>query len=124
MGAAENRELIRNMFVESSRGNGQAFLDTLATTSDTRSSALKNFRQLQRETEFINKALTPAVVQLEGGITITPDNFIAEGDFVATQGRGNACTKSGGTYNNTYCHAFRIANRKLRSLPNTSIVNS
>jgi hypothetical protein len=82
------------------------------TTSYTRSSALKNLRHLQRETEFINKALTPAVAQLVGGITITPDNFIAEGDFVATQGRGNACTKSGGTYNNTYCHAFRIANRK------------
>jgi ketosteroid isomerase-like protein len=30
MGAAENTKLIRNMFAESSRGNGQAFLDTLA----------------------------------------------------------------------------------------------
>jgi ketosteroid isomerase-like protein len=30
MGAAENKGLIGNMFAESSRGNGQAFLDTLA----------------------------------------------------------------------------------------------
>jgi ketosteroid isomerase-like protein len=111
-GAAENKELIRNMFAESSRATRRPFSTRWPTTSDTRSSALNNFRHLQRETEFINKALTPAVAQLEGGITITPDNFIAEGDFVATQGRGNACTKSGGTYNNTYCHAFRIANRK------------
>jgi ketosteroid isomerase-like protein len=29
-GAAENKELIRNMFAESSRGNGQALLDRLA----------------------------------------------------------------------------------------------
>ena len=43
------------------------------------------------------------VAQLEGGLTITPENFIAEGDYVALQAHGDSRTKSGGTYNNTYC---------------------
>ena len=66
--------------------------------------------------KFVNKALMPVVALLEGGITITPHNFIAEGDYVATQGRGNSRTKSGSSYNNTYCHVFRITNGKVQDV--------
>ena len=41
-------------------------------------------------------------------------DLIAEGDYVALQARGNSRTKSGGTYNNTYCQVFRIANGKVQ----------
>jgi ketosteroid isomerase-like protein len=117
MGSAENKELIRNMFAELSKGNGQAFLDMLAdnarclTIGTTKFSGTFNDKQ-----EFVNKALMPAMAQLEGGITITPDNFIAEGDYVVTQGHGSSRTKSGSSYNNTYCHVFRIANGKVQEV--------
>jgi len=117
MSAGENKELIRNMFAELSKGNGQAFLDTLADNvrytiiGTTRFSGTFNGKQ-----EFVNKALMPVVALLEGGITITPDNFIAEGDYVVTQGRGNSRTKSGSSYNNTYCHVFRIAGGKVQEV--------
>jgi uncharacterized protein len=117
MSAGENKELIRNMFAELSKGNGQAFLDTLADNvrytiiGTTRFSGTFNGKQ-----EFVNKALMPVVALLEGGITITPDNFIAEGDYVVTQGRGNSRTKSGSSYNNTYCHVFRIASGKVQEV--------
>jgi ketosteroid isomerase-like protein len=117
MSAGENKELIRNMFAELSKGNGQAFLDTLADNvrytiiGTTRFSGTFNGKQ-----EFVNKALMPVVALLEGGITITPDNFIAEGDYVVTQGRGNSRTKSGSSYNNIYCHVFRIASGKVQEV--------
>jgi uncharacterized protein len=117
MSAAENKELIRNMFAELSKSNGQAFLDTLADNvrytiiGTTKFSGTFNGKQ-----EFVHKALTPVIALLEGGITITPDNFIAEGDYVVTQGHGNSRTKSGGSYNNTYCHVFRIANGKVQEV--------
>jgi hypothetical protein len=37
--------------------------------------------------------LGPLNAQLEAGIIVTPDNFIAEGDFVVMQARGNAKAK-------------------------------
>ena len=117
MSAAENKELIRNMFAQLSKGNGQAFLDAMADNirltiiGSTKFSATFNGKQ-----ELANKLLTPLSSQLEGGLTITPDNFIAEGDYVAMQARGNSRTKSGGTYNNTYCQVFRIANGKVQEV--------
>ena len=117
MSAAENKELVRNMFAELSKGNGQAFLDKMADNvrftiiGSTKFSGTFNGKQ-----EFVNKVLMPLSSQLEGGLTITPDNFIAEGDYVALQARGNSRTKSGGTYNNTYCQVFRIANGKVQEV--------
>jgi ketosteroid isomerase-like protein len=117
MSAAENKELIRNMFAELAKGNGQAFLDAMADNvrftiiGTTKYSGTCNGKQ-----EILNKVLMPLSAQLEGGLTITPDNFIAEGDYVAMQARGNSRTKSGGTYNNTYCQVFRLANGKVQEI--------
>ena len=47
---------------------------------------------------------------------ITPDNLIADGEFVAMQSRGKSTAKNGKSYNNTYCHVFRINNGKIREL--------
>jgi uncharacterized protein len=115
--SAENKQLVRNMFAELSKGNGQAFLDTMADNvrftiiGNTKFSGTFNGKQ-----ELVTRLLTPLAAQLEGGLTITPDNFIAEGDYVAMQARGNSRTKSGGTYNNTYCQVFRIANGKVQEV--------
>ena len=46
----------------------------------------------------------------------TPENFIADGDYVAMQALGKSNTKSGGTYNNTYCQVFRLANGKVQEV--------
>jgi ketosteroid isomerase-like protein len=115
MGAPENKELIRNMFVEMSKGNAEAFLGNLADNvrytviGTTKYSGTFNGKQ-----EFIKKALAPLFAQLDGGIGLTVDNFIADGDYVAMQARGKSNTKGGGTYNNTYCYIFRIANGKAQ----------
>lgn len=117
MGAAENKKLIQDMFAELSKGNAQAFLNNMADDvkftiiGTTKYSGTCNGKQ-----ELISKVLQPLSAQLEGGLTITPENFIAEGDFVAMQARGKSNTKSGGTYNNTYCQVFRIANGKVQEV--------
>ncbi|MGH8013468.1 MAG: nuclear transport factor 2 family protein, partial [Candidatus Binataceae bacterium] len=86
MGAAENKQLIRSMFAELAKGNGEAFLANMADDvrftiiGTTRFSSTFNGKQ-----DVINRLLTPLGAELESGIEITPDNFIAEGDFVAMQ---------------------------------------
>jgi hypothetical protein len=117
MGAAENKKLIQDMFAELSKGNAQAFLNNMADNvkftiiGTTKYSGTCNGKQ-----ELISKVLQPLTAQLEGGLTITPENFIAEGDYVAMQARGKSNTKSGGTYNNIYCQVFRLANGKVQEV--------
>jgi ketosteroid isomerase-like protein len=117
MGAAENKELIRNMFSELSKGNAKAFLDAMAdNVRFTIIGSTKFSGTFIGKQEFVEKVLAPLGAQLEGGLTITPDNFIAEGEYVALQARGNSRTKSGGTYNNTYCQVFRIVNGRVQEV--------
>ena len=117
MGAAENKEIIRTMFAELSKGNAEAFLGTLADDvrftliGSTKFSGVFNGKQ-----EFIEKVLTPLGAQLEGGLVMHVDNLIAEGDLVVMQGRGESTTKSGRAYNNTYAQVFRLANGKVQEV--------
>jgi ketosteroid isomerase-like protein len=117
MGAAENKQLIQTMFAELSKGNAEAFLGNMADNirftiiGTTKYSGTFNGKQ-----ELISKLLAPLTAQLEGGLTITPDNFIADGDYVAMQARGKSTTKTGKSYNNTYCQVFRLTNDKVQEV--------
>ncbi len=117
MGAAENKQLIQTMFAELSKGNAEAFLGNMADNirftiiGTTKYSGTFNGKQ-----ELISKLLAPLTAQLEGGLTITPDNFIADGDYVAMQARGKSTTKTGKSYNNTYCQVFHLANGKVQEV--------
>ena len=117
MGAAENKQLIRDMFAELSKGNAQAFLGNMAdNVRFTIIGTTKFSGTFNGKPEIVNKVLTPLTSQLEGGLTITVDNLIAEGDYVVMQGRGKSTTKAGKSYNNTYCQVFRIANGKVQEI--------
>jgi uncharacterized protein len=117
MGAAENKKLVQDMFSELSKGNAPAFLNAMAdNVRFTIIGTTKYSGTFNGKEELINKVLQPLTAQLEGGLTITPENFIADGDFVAMQARGKSTTKSGKSYNNTYCQVFRIAGGKVQEV--------
>jgi hypothetical protein len=117
MGAAENKQVITNMFAELARGNGAAFLDTMADVikytpqGRTKFSSTMNGKQ-----EVMAKLLGPLGAALDGGIALTPYNFIAEGDYVVMLANGKATAKGGKPYNNSYCHVFRIAGGKVTEI--------
>jgi len=117
MSAVANKETIRNMFAELSKGNAEAFLGTLA--DDVRFTLIGSTKfsgVFNGKPEFIEKVLAPLGAQLEGGIAMNVDNLIAEGDNVVMQGRGESTTKSGKVYNNTYAQVFRLANGKVQEV--------
>ena len=82
MGASENKRFISNMFIELSKGNTEAFLGSIADDvrytiiGTTKYSGTFNGKQ-----ELISKLLGPLTAQLEGGIAVTPDKLIADGDY-------------------------------------------
>lgn len=62
------------------------------------------------------RLLAPLSGLLDGHLHITPDNVIADGDYVAVQGRGQSKTRAGGTYNNVYCWVYRWSGDKIVAL--------
>ena len=117
MSAAENKQIISNMFAELSKGNAAAFLDAMADDvkftlqGTTRFSGTFNGKQ-----ELMAKLLGPLAAALEQMIVLTPYNLIADGDYVAMQSHGKATTKSGKPYNNSYCQIFRLVGGKVKEI--------
>ena len=127
MGAAENKQVITNMFAELAKGNGAAFLDTMADdVKYTLQGRTKFSGTMNGKQEVMTKLLGPLGAALEGGIALTPYAFIAEGDYVVMLANGKATTKGGKSYNNSYCHVFRIVGGKVKEINeylDTALVN-
>lgn len=117
MTSAENKELVRGFFADIGKGNIEGALDRMAEDlrftliGTTRLSGVCTSRK-----EFVDRIMAPLGAQLEGPLTITPENVIAEGDFVVVQSHGKSMTRKGVAYNNTYCQVFRIASGKIKEV--------
>lgn len=117
MSTAENKALVRGMFTALSKGDVEGWVGPMAEDARILTTGTTILSGHHTKAEYINKAFNVAFYQLdERGAVLTPDNFIAEGDYVAVQVRGQATTKAGRPYNNTYCMVFRIANGKVQEL--------
>ena len=115
MGAAENKKLMQDMFAELGKGNGDAFLGNMADDIEfTIIGSTKWSGTFKGKKELVEKLLGPLNAELEGGITITPSNFIADGDTVAMQAQGKSTTKGGKSYDNTYCQVFTFKDGKVQ----------
>ena len=118
MGAAENKETVRNNFAELAKGNGAPLLDSLADdvewTIIGTTSLSKTFKGKQDVIDGLLVPFRDALV--DGHIHIHVDNLLADGDFVVVQGHGEAMTKRGVAYNNTYCWVYRFEQGKIRAL--------
>ncbi len=80
MSVAENKDFIRHLFSEMSKGNVDAYLNSLAEDGrftiigTSKYSGVFNGKQ-----EFIDRVLVPLTTQLDGELRLTIDNLIAEG---------------------------------------------
>lgn len=53
---------------------------------------------------------------IDGGIDLTIDNIRASGDWVFIESRGEARTKSGAPYRNTYAQVYRVKDGKVTDI--------
>jgi ketosteroid isomerase-like protein len=115
--AAENKQLLQNIFSELSKGNGAPFVESLADDicwtiiGSTKWSGTYRGKQA-----VLNELLRPLFAQFADQYTNTAHRFIAEDDYVVVECRGRVTTKSGPPYNNTYCWICRVADGKLQEL--------
>ena len=117
MGAAENKQLLQNIFSELSKGNGKPFVESLADDicwtiiGSTKWSGTYRGKQA-----VLNELLKPLFAQFADQYTNIAHRFIAEDDYVVVECRGRVTAKSGAPYNNTYCWICRVADGKLQEL--------
>ena len=103
-----NKQLLRHVYAEISKGNVQPLLDSLADDIEWTiigSTALSGTSRGKQE--VIDNLLKPIRARLaDGPIVFRPERFIAEGEYVVMQAKGRATALSGKPYNNTYCIVY------------------
>ena len=115
--STDNKKVVESLFVELSRGNGEGYLAGLADDVEfTIEGSTKFSGTFRGKQDVVQRLLTPLMNELEGGLVITVDRLIADGDTVVAQAHGRSTTKSGKPYNNRYCQVFRVAGGKVKSI--------
>ena len=117
MSTVENKQMVQEIFAELAQGNSRPLVESMAenfcwtvTGSNRWSGTYKG------KVAVLNDLLGQLRSRIEGRIKTVAHRFIAEGDFVVVEARGNNTTKDGRPYNNSYCFVIRLGNGKLQEM--------
>jgi uncharacterized protein len=108
---------MQHAFEHLAQGNGRPFADLMADdfrwtiTGKTAWSRTYDGKQA-----VIEHLLQPLFAQFADRYRNTAQRFIAEGEWVVIQCRGNVTTKRGQRYDNEYCYVCRLSGGKLHEL--------
>jgi len=117
MSTAENKRLMQEIFAELAKGNSDALVNALADDVAWHVTGTTKFSRIYRgKASLLNDLVLPLFSQFEDQYKNFGDRFIADGEYVAVECRGEATTKAGLPYNNTYCFIFRIENGKIKEV--------
>ena len=128
MGAAENKQLLEHIFDELAKGNSEPLVASMAddfrwTVAGTTAWS----KTYEGKQAVLTELFGPLRARIAGRIRTIAQRFIAEGDFVVVEARGNNTTRSGVPYNNTYCFVFRVVDSRLKEVTeymDTVLVNT
>lgn len=114
MNADQRKATIRNVFEAVADGNAEPLLDMIDDSIEwTIIGSTKFSGTYSSKADVLERLLGPLGELVDGHLHITPENILADGDFVVVQGHGEAKTMAGGTYNNTYCWVYRWSGDKV-----------
>lgn len=107
--AAANKALLQWVFADLAAGNGRPFLEMLADDVVWHVEGSTPWsRSYHGKAEVKAGLLKPLHQVLAGPNPLSVSRMIAEDDCVAVQARGNARTRAGAAYCNSYCMIFRL----------------
>jgi ketosteroid isomerase-like protein len=117
MSAEANKKLVQQVYADSASRSGTTFADNLA---DDASWIVTG--QYSWSHEFRGRAaiLDGLMGHFRSFFAVRPRtvafNFIADGDYVAVEARGDNVTRTGQRYDNQYCMVFRIEDGKIKMI--------
>jgi uncharacterized protein len=112
--AENNKKLVEERFARWARGEGN-FFELLA--DDVRWTVVGTHPiagTFTSRDEFLRRAVNPLSDRLDGLIKPTVQNLVAEGDMVVAHWTGEARTKDGRPYNNTYMWVMRFEDSRVK----------
>lgn len=108
---------MQQAFEHLAQGNGRPFADLMADDFRWTVTGTTAWSKTYEGKEAVSKQLLqPLLAQFADRYRNTAQRFIAEGEWVVVQCRGNVMTKRGQRYDNEYCYLCRFADGKLREL--------
>lgn len=114
MSAETNKKLIQQVFTDSANRSGTTFIDHLADDA-----VWIQTGQCSWSGKFTGKeAITNGLfARLRALLTDRPRtlafNFIAEGDTVVVEAKGDNVARSGERYDNEYCMVWKVENGRI-----------
>jgi uncharacterized protein len=117
MSAAANKELVQQVFADSANRSGTTFADNLTEDASWIVTGQYSWSHEFKGHEAIQTGLMGHFRSFfaERPRTVA-FNFIADGDYVAVEARGDNVTKTGQRYDNQYCLVFKIENGKIKQI--------
>ena len=117
MSAEANKKLIQQIFTDSANRSGMTFIDHLADDAVwVQTGQCSWSRNFTRKDEITNGLLGYLRTLLADRPRTLAFNFIAEGDTVVVEAKGDNVTKSGERYDNEYCMVWRVENGRIKQI--------
>jgi ketosteroid isomerase-like protein len=117
MSAADNKKLVQQVYADAANRSGTTFVDNLADDACWIVTGEYSWSHRFTGRDAIMNGLMGHFRSL---FAVRPRtvgyNFIADGDFVVVEARGDNVTKTGLRYDNQYCMVYRIENGKIREI--------
>jgi len=118
MSAAANKKLVQQVYTDSANRSGTTFIDHIADDVTWIVTGQYSWSGTFEGAEAINNGLMGHLRSLLDAARprTLAFNFIAEGDYVVVEARGDNVTKSGERYDNQYCMVWRIENGRIKEI--------
>lgn len=117
MSAEANKRLIQRVFADSTNRSGTTFIDHLADDATwVQTGQCSWSRTFTGKDEITNSLFGPLRSLLTDRPRTLAFNFIAEGEYVVVEARGDNLTKFGERYDNEYCFVWRVQNGRITQI--------
>ena len=115
MSAEANKKLVQQVYTDSANRSGTTFADNLADDVKWIVTGQNSWsHEFKGKDAIFNNLLGQVRSRLGDRPRTLAYNFIAEGDTVVVEARGDNVTTEGQRYDNEYCMVWRIENGKIK----------
>jgi ketosteroid isomerase-like protein len=109
MSAQQNKQTLQTVFDELAQGNGQPFVDAMSDDVTWTITGTSPWSKTWRGKESLRRDLfRPLFAQFTGPYRNRASRFVAEGDIVVVECKGDVATMRGARYDNDYCYICRF----------------
>ncbi|RBP09887.1 hypothetical protein DFR50_12087 [Roseiarcus fermentans] len=116
MDALENKKLVQQIFADSANRSGSTLVDHLADDVSWVITGQWSWSRTFQGRDAVLGLGAHVRSLLADRMRTVAYNFIAEGDTVVVEARGDNVTKAGVRYDNDYCMVFRIENGRIKQI--------